>query len=91
VGPSDANTIIQQSVEANQRDWDAAPKFDCSEHDRASAGIKTHDDTMILGSPYQRLVTVNGKRLPPGARGRGKTETRKCNFRTKERIALEES
>jgi hypothetical protein len=65
MGQNDANTIIQRSVEANKRDWDAAPKFDCSELDRTHDGTKTYEDTMILGSPYQRLIAVNGKPLTP--------------------------
>ena len=59
------NAIIQRSVEDNKHDWDAAPKFDCSERDRTSEGSKTYQDTMILGSPYQRLIAVNGEPLTP--------------------------
>lgn len=65
MGQEDADAIIQHSVEANKRDWDAAPQFDCLERDRVSSGTKTYEDTMILGSPYQRLVAVNGKPLAP--------------------------
>jgi hypothetical protein len=64
-GQNNANTIIQRSVEANKRDWDAAPKFDCSELDRTHEGTKTYEDTMILGSQYQRLIAANGKPLTP--------------------------
>ena len=56
-------TIIQRSVEANNRDWDAAPQFDCSEQDQGPDGSKTYAVTMLYGSPYQRLIAVNGKRL----------------------------
>jgi hypothetical protein len=63
MGQENADEIIRHSVEANQRDWDAAPGFDCSERDRGSDGSKTFEDTMILGSPYQRLVAINGKPL----------------------------
>lgn len=65
VGQNNADAIIQRSVEANKRDWEAAPKFDCSERDRTHDGVKTYQDTMISGSPYQRLVAVNGKPLTP--------------------------
>lgn len=58
-----ADAIVQRSVEANRRDWNAAPQFDCREQDRTSNGTKTYEDTMILGSPYQRLVAVNGQPL----------------------------
>src|SRR5207248_2548055 len=64
-GQNNADAIIQRSVEANKRDWEAAPKFDCSERDRTHEGVKTYQDTMISGSPYQRLVAVNGKPLTP--------------------------
>ena len=64
-GQNNADTIIQRSVEANKRDWEAAPNFDCSERDRTHDGDKTYQDTMILGSPYQRVLAVNGKPLTP--------------------------
>lgn len=60
-----ADAIVQRSVEANQRDWDAAPKFNCSERDYGHNGTKTYEDTMLLGSPYRRLVAVNGIPLSP--------------------------
>lgn len=59
----DAHTIIQRSVEANQRDWEAAPQFDYFEQDCGHDGTKTYEEIMVLGSPYQRLVAVNGKPL----------------------------
>jgi hypothetical protein len=65
MGQDNPDAIIQRSVEANKRDWDAAPEFDCLERDRGSDGSKTYEDTMILGSPYQRLVAINGKPLTP--------------------------
>lgn len=58
------DTIIQNSVRANSRDWNAAPEYSCFERDReANGGTKTFEDLMISGSPYQRLVEVNGKPL----------------------------
>lgn len=60
----DAASIIQRSVEANARDWKAAPEYDCFERDQQpGGGTRTYEDLMIAGSPYQRLVTVNGKPL----------------------------
>lgn len=62
----DASSIIQRSVEANAVDWKAAPGYDYFERDAQSAGgTKTYDESMILGSPYERLVAVNGKPLSP--------------------------
>ncbi len=58
------DSIIQNSVRANSKDWDAAPEYSCFERDRESnGGTKTFEDLMIFGSPYQRFVEVNGKPL----------------------------
>ena len=62
----DADTIIQRSVAANEADWKAAHEYDYLERDRQKGGgTKTSEELMILGSPYERLVAVNGKPLPP--------------------------
>ncbi len=65
IAPQDVQTIIERSVEANEVDWKAAPEFSHFERDRSDTGTKTYEVRMILGSPYQRLVAVNGKPLPP--------------------------
>jgi hypothetical protein len=58
----DVETIIQRSVEANQADFNAAPDFNYKERDRNSDGTsKTYQVTMIEGTPYQRLIEINGK------------------------------
>ena len=60
----DVETIIQRSVEANAADWKAAPDYDYIERNRQQGGgTKTFEERMILGSPYERLVAVNGKPL----------------------------
>jgi hypothetical protein len=64
-GQSNVETIIQQSVEANNRDWDADPQFDYTERDQEKDGIKTYEVTMLYGSPYRRVVAVNGHPLSP--------------------------
>jgi len=57
-----AETIIERSVEANQRDWRVAPRFDYKERDRDAAGhTRTYDELMVLGSPYERLTGVDGE------------------------------
>ena len=62
----DANTIIERSVEANAADWRVAPDYDFVERDRQPrGGTKTYEELMILGSPYERLVALNGKPLSP--------------------------
>jgi hypothetical protein len=63
---NDADTIIRRSVEANAVDWKAAPDYDYFERDaQQGGGTKTYEELMILGSPYERLVAVNGKPLSP--------------------------
>jgi hypothetical protein len=75
--------IIQRSVEANARDWAAAPDYECFERDReAGGGSKTFEDLMIFGSPYQRLVAVNGKPLSGKQQAE---EQRKLNATTVQR------
>jgi len=62
----DVDTIIQRSVEANQADWKAAPEYECLDTQAADKKpSKTYDGLMILGSPYRRLVAVDGKLLSP--------------------------
>ena len=61
----DARTIIQRSVEANMRDWEAAPRYDFFERDLdPEGGSKTYEVRMILGSPYNRLIAINDRPLP---------------------------
>jgi hypothetical protein len=60
---SDVTGIIQKSVAANDRDWDADPEFDYYETDRDANGTKTYQVTTQYGTPYERLVAINGKEL----------------------------
>jgi hypothetical protein len=62
-GQENAASIIQHSAEANERDWAVVPEFDNSERDRTKDGDKTYSVTMLEGSPYERLIAVNGKNL----------------------------
>lgn len=62
----DAQTIIQRSVQANERDWGAFPSYEFDETDYLPGGhTRTYHVTMILGSPYERLIRVDGKPLAP--------------------------
>jgi hypothetical protein len=58
-----ASDIIQRSTEANKRDWEAAPQFDDYERDRTKDSDKTYSVTMLYGSPYERLIAINGHPL----------------------------
>jgi len=61
---TDVNRIIQKSVEANNRDWDADPQFAYTEQDLDGDGVrKTYQVTNVLGTPYERLTAINGKPL----------------------------
>ena len=68
--PPNPETIIRNSVEANERDWGAVPEYSYSETTRDSHGSKTSRVIMLYGSPYNRLLKVNGKSLPPDERNR---------------------
>jgi hypothetical protein len=62
----DAATMIRRSVQVNAEDWNAAPQYEYFERDGdPKGGSKTYENLMIVGSPYQRLVAVNGGPLPP--------------------------
>lgn len=62
----DARTIIQRSVEANEADWDAFPKYEFDETDFLPGNqSRTYRVTMILGSPYERLIAIDGEPLSP--------------------------
>jgi outer membrane lipoprotein-sorting protein len=59
-------TIVERSVETNALDWAAAANYDYYETDRQpGGGTKTYAELMILGSPYEELISVNGKPLAP--------------------------
>ena len=83
VRPPDVRTIIERSVEANQRDWNAAPQYADDELDcEPNGGTKTFHVTMILGSPYSRLIAVNGHPLSPSDQ---RTQQKKLNAAIAER------
>jgi hypothetical protein len=63
IAQDDVASIIQRSSEANERDWSAVPQFDDFERDRNKDGDKTYDVTMLSGSPYERLIAINGHSL----------------------------
>jgi len=83
-GQMDVHTIIQRSVEANERDWEAAPLYECVERDLAPGGSRTYEEMMIEGSPYERLLAVNDVPLTDG---RQAEEARKLELVMAERRA----
>ena len=64
-GQPDVLTIIQQSVQVNNQDWQRAPDYDYFVREREDEGTKTYQVLMILGSPYYRLAAVDGRPLSP--------------------------
>lgn len=55
--------IVERSASANDKDFEAADHFNYKETDHSAKSTKTFQVTMIDGSPYRRLLAVNGKPL----------------------------
>lgn len=62
-GPPNVDTIIEKSVVATNADFKAAVNYNWTEIDRTASGSKKSRVTMIEGTPYYRLLAVNGKPL----------------------------
>ena len=60
--------IINRSIAANEADWRAEANYDHCEHDDDGGSVKTYDVTMIEGTPYERLVAIDGRALAVDAR-----------------------
>jgi len=77
---SQAQDIVARSVQNMNADWSAAPQFDFTERDvirkKGRSSVMTYRVLMIGGSPYQRLLAVNGEPLPAAqvAREQGKLQ-----------------
>jgi hypothetical protein len=52
----DAAAIVKRSVAANQRDWQAAPNYDCFERDRTPGKTVVYKVLMIEGSPFLERI-----------------------------------
>ncbi len=62
----DVQEVIRRSVAANQTDFQASPQFSHKETDREDGNpAKTYEVEIIQGSPYHRLIAINGEPLPP--------------------------
>ena len=77
----DVQAIVERSVQATDRDWTAAPRFDFTERDRVPGGTVTYRVRMISGTPYYYKILKNRKPLPPG-------EARKEQLRLRNEIAV---
>lgn len=62
-----AQEIMRRSVANTNADWDIAPQYDFTERDivtqHGDRTVKTYQVTMIDGSPYNKLIAINGHSL----------------------------
>jgi hypothetical protein len=67
VAPPDpsVDAIIRRSAAANEADWRLESRYDHCERDDDGDTTRTYDVTMMEGTPYERLVAVDGRLLPP--------------------------
>jgi len=69
VAADQADDIVRRSVQNTTADWDAAPQYDFTERDIVSQhgkrSVKTYQVTMIAGSPYNKLIAIDGRPLSP--------------------------
>jgi hypothetical protein len=98
-GQEDVETIIERSIQANNRDWQASPTYSFAERDVQDGGSWTSEVIMILGSPYYHHVAINDKPLTPAEqeeeqRKQEKVTAQRCGESTQaraERIARYEN
>ena len=68
-GASSVQEIVQRSVQNADADWAAAPQYAFTERDvvtqRGEQITKTYQVTMVEGSPYNKLIAINDRPLPP--------------------------
>jgi hypothetical protein len=63
IATPDVSEIVRQSVAANHRNLTSAVEFEHCERVVNRDGTKTYAVTMMLGTPYQRLLEINGQPL----------------------------
>jgi hypothetical protein len=59
----DTQTIIQRSVQSTEKDFQADPLYSRRERELEPDGWKTYEVYIVLGSPYKKLIAINGKPL----------------------------
>jgi hypothetical protein len=64
-----ADEIVKRSVANNEHNWEVAPRYTYKEEDAITKHghqtVRSYEDLMIDGWPYQKLVGENGKPLSP--------------------------
>jgi hypothetical protein len=61
IAGEDVASIIQKSAETNNKDFQAESRFNYKQTEKAAAGTRTSQVSMIDGTPYTRLIAVNGE------------------------------
>jgi hypothetical protein len=62
---SAARIIVHRSIQANDADWKAQTQYSFLRSDVSGPERQTFEVTMLEGSPYERLLALNDKPLPP--------------------------
>jgi hypothetical protein len=84
------NAIIDRSVEANAIDFKAQPDYSYLQAEKEDGNpAKTYEVSMMLGSPYRRLIAINGQPLPPDAQRRELKKMQQTLRRRKKETKLE--
>jgi len=58
-----ANVIVQRWTAALRKEFDAAPQYGYTERIQNDDGRKVYEVTMLYGTPYKRLIRMDGKAL----------------------------
>lgn len=87
--PDKVQEIVQRSVSNTTADWNAAPQYDFTERDivgqQGKRQTKSYQVIMIAGSPYNKLIALDGKPLSPAqAAQEDKKMTAEVNRRVNE-------
>jgi hypothetical protein len=62
---SAARIIVHRSIQANDADWKAQTGYSFRRSDVEGSERQTFEVTLLDGSPYERLLMLNDKPLPP--------------------------
>lgn len=84
-----ATEVLERSIEASERNWKVARNYTFIERSETrqfdsegrvkSRRLRTHDITLLEGSPYRRLVERDDKPLPPDEEREEQEKLRKSN------------
>src|SRR5690242_1388996 len=65
--PDQVREIVRRSIENTNADWKTAPQYDFTETDVVTKHgqriVKTLRVTMMDGSPYEKVIAMNGEPL----------------------------